>query len=133
MHNSKTSFTLIILSILLIGSTWIGLPLNGGDKGWIYVNGPFRDFLHGIHYNLPPIWEILRVALIGWSVVLFITPLLMLTNYKRIVMYAVPAIYLLLSVAYSPLTAPLCIPFLGIWIGALFYLYKQKTRFSRTQ
>ena len=133
MYNSKTSFTLVIFSILLIGSTCIGVPINGGDKGWIYVNGPFRDFLHAIHSSLAPMWEILRVALIGWSVVLFITPLLVLTKYKRIVMYAVPAIYLLLSVAYSALIAPLCIPFLLIWIGALLYLYKQKTRFRLTQ
>ncbi|RZK74999.1 MAG: hypothetical protein EOO85_14440 [Pedobacter sp.] len=132
MHNSKISFTLVIFSILLIASTWIGIPLNGGDKGWIYVNGPFRDFVYGIHYNLTPIWEILRIVLIGWNVVLFITPLLILTKYKRIVMHAVPAIYLLLSVVYSALIAPLCIPFLAIWIGALVYLKKQKRLFRLT-
>lgn len=37
----------LTLTLLLIASTFIGISLNGGDKGWLYINYLFRDFVNG--------------------------------------------------------------------------------------
>ena len=126
MKDLKRSIVVLILSLLLIGSTFLGVSLNGGDKGWIYVNGPFRDFLNGITVKLSPTWQVIRVMLIGWSLVLLLMPILVLTKLQRLGLRYVPPIYLLLTIAYFPLSTPLCIPFSIVWIVAIYYLNSQR-------
>lgn len=110
----------LIVSILLIASTFVGVSLNGGEKGWIFVNGPFRDFLSGNHNGLENhLREILYVLLIIFSVLLFVMPFFLWTRYRKQIIAFIPPLYLLLTIAYFPLVTLLCIPFLIVWVCLL--------------
>ena len=109
----NNEITILLLTVLLIASTFIGVPLNGGDKGWIYLNGPFIDFVAGRWLST---YSLLSILIIMWTIVLYLVPFFMDSTYRDKIVIIVPAVYLILTViSFLPLII-LCIPFIVCWV-----------------
>lgn len=121
MKITKNESTILIISLLLIASTCIGVSLNGGDKGWFYLNGAFRDFISGK-------WDRtvnnLEVLLLISTIALYLMPLFILSKYKRRIFIVVPAVYMVLTLISFPFYIILLIPFILLWI-ALIVLFRE--------
>ena len=124
IKSSERSIILVVIGVLLVASTFIGVSLNGGEKGWIYVNAPLRDFLSGHQPKVPLLWHVIYIILIGWNIILFLLPVLIVTRFGKWSVIIIPPIYLLLTITYFPLVAPLCIPFFLLWIVALVVFHR---------
>ncbi len=112
-----------ILILLLIASTFIGVPLNGGDKGWLCINGSFRDFVSG---NSMQNYSFLQVLILIWTFVLYLMPIFLGSTYRNTIIIFVPAIYLVLTLLSFPLLIFLCIPFIVCWIILIRVALKKK-------
>jgi len=113
---------LSILSVVLAAATFVGVPLNGGDKGWLYVNDAFRSFIVGNFRNENAYALIIQILLMVSSVALYLMPILVFViNNRKLTLY-VPLIYLLLTFLYFPHLIILCVPFIFIWGGLLLFV-----------
>lgn len=115
-----------ILLIFLIASTYIGIPLNGGEKGWIYVNGLLRDFFtmqFEIFQNTSSYWAIFNTSIILIiNIALYFCPCMIFTvKFNRTGTIYIPAAYLVLNLIYFPLLIFLFIPYVLIWLVLFFY------------
>lgn len=113
MKFTKHQIIVLLLVLLLMGSTFIGIPLNGGDKGWLYINGIFRDFVAG---NPIQNYSFLHVLVLLSTIVLYLMPLFIVSAYRNKIIIVVPAMYLVLTILTFPLFIFLCIPFILCWI-----------------
>ncbi len=112
MKTSKGDFKIQLLSLLLIATTFIGISINGGDKGWIRVNGVFIDFIAGRWMSE---YSLLAIFIVLSTIILYLMPLLMGSPYRYKVVIFVPSIYLVLTVISFPPLIILCIPFIVCW------------------
>ncbi|MDN3585193.1 hypothetical protein QWY86_00835 [Pedobacter aquatilis] len=111
----------IILLIFLIASTYIGIPLNGGEKGWVYVNGLLRDFYKeqfAIFHEINSSWvSFITIATLVTNIMLYICPFLVLTDkYNKLGVIYIPITFLILSVFCLSIFIFLCIPYILIWL-----------------
>lgn len=113
---------LSILSVVLAAATFVGVPLNGGDKGWLYVNDAFRSFIVGNFRNENACALIIQILLVVSSVALYLMPILVFVINNRKLTFYVPLIYLLLTFLYFPHLIILCVPFIFIWGGLLLFV-----------
>lgn len=117
--------TQFILILLLIATTYIGIPINGGEKGWIYVNGLLQYFYakqFRIFHNMPSIlYSFFTFSVLLINVLLYITPIFIFTKYNKIGSIYIPTIFLLLTLAYFPLMIILLIPYILIWLALFIY------------
>ena len=113
VKSSDAIATILFFSLLLIASTFIGIPLNGGDKGWLYINGFFREFIAG-DWNVfdEPLYILVLIS----TVVLYLTPFFFLSKYRKKIFMIIPGIYLLLTLISFPLFIFLLIPFILVWV-----------------
>lgn len=113
---------LSILSLVLAATTFIGVPLNGGYKGWIYVNDAFRLFITG-NFQGENLYALsLHILLVIFTMALYLMPILVFVfNNHKLITY-MPLAYLLLTLLYFPYLIILCIPFLILWTGLLLFL-----------
>jgi len=116
----------IILLIFLIATTYIGIPVNGGEKGWIYVNGLLRDFYNG-HFNVFDkrnlFWyQLVIIANLLTNILLYICPFLVLTDkYNKTGVIYIPIAFLILSIFCLSIFIFLCIPYILIWLVLFLY------------
>lgn len=116
----------IIILLFLIASTYIGIPLNGEEKGWIHVNGVLRDFCNG-HFNIfdkrnITWYQLILIANLLTNMLLYICPFLVLTDkYSKAGAIYIPAIYLILSIFSLVIFIFLCIPYILIWLVLVLY------------
>jgi len=117
-----------ILSLFLSATTFIGVPLNGGDKGWVYVNDAFRSFING-NFNDDNFYGLFLQALLAIStIVLYLLPIMVFGfSNQKLILY-VPLIWLLLTLWYFPLMLMLCIPFLIVWVVMLLLVGGNKRK-----
>ena len=112
----------LILIILLIASTFIGIPINGGDKGWMFLNQVFRDFVmrnKGFEYSLINIYALVS------TFILYAMPFFRNSIYDKQIYIALPLLYLIITFLYFPLLFTLFIPFIIIWIILLWTVYER--------
>ncbi len=113
MKSIDDKITLLILTFLLIACTFIGVSLNGGDKGNLYLNGFFRDFI-------ALRWDVFRdsfyILVLISTICLYLIPLFFLSKHRKKIFIIVPLIYLLLTLISFPLFIILLIPFILVWI-----------------
>ncbi|MGN7988132.1 hypothetical protein ACTJKC_12375 [Pedobacter sp. 22226] len=112
-----------LLVLLLILTTYIGIPLNGGDKGWIYVNGIFRDYLANRTYFLMSSvhFSVFDFFVFISNIFLYLAPVLVFTRLNKIGAIYIPSTFLIFSLIYFPLMVILLVPYLVIWIALLMY------------
>lgn len=115
-----------ILLIALITSTYTGISLNGGEKGWIYINGLLRDFFtvqFEIFQNTSSYWAIINTSiLLLINILLYFCPVLAFTDkFNRTGTIYIPAAYLVLNLISFPLLIFLFIPYVLIWLVLFFY------------
>lgn len=113
MKSSDAVVTVIFFTLLLIASTFIGIPINGGDKGWLYVNGFFREFIAG---NWTMFDNTLYILVLISTLMLYLTPFFFLWKFRKEMFVIVPGAYLLLTLISFPLFIFLLIPFILLWI-----------------
>ncbi|RDC54895.1 hypothetical protein DU508_18940 [Pedobacter chinensis] len=114
-----------LLILLLIPTTYIGIPLNGGRKGWIYVNSLLRDFYSdwsSFFVNENSILFIsINFFILLINILLYSSPILVFTKYNKMGSMYIPTIYLILTIAYFPLMVILLIPYIFIWATLFIY------------
>jgi len=113
MKSSDAIATILFFSLLLIASTFIGIPINGGDKGWLYLNGFFREFIAG---NWRMFDNPLYILVLISTLMLYLTPFFFLSKYRKKMFIIVPGVYLMLTLISFPLFIFLLIPFILLWI-----------------
>ncbi|QNN41096.1 hypothetical protein [Pedobacter roseus] len=112
-----------LLTLLLIPTTYIGIPLNGGDKGWIYVNSVLRDYfanrtsflISSVHFSVFDFFVFIS------NILLYIAPVLVFTRLNKIGAVYIPTAFLILTLIYFPLMVILLIPYILIWVALLVY------------
>ena len=119
----KDRIIFVILTVLLVASTFIGVPLNGGEKGWIYANYAFRLFLYGqlVDSDRSVFMNTISILLIGWNILLMALPVFIFTKFRRLSIIYLPLGFLILTLAYFFLLGILCLPFFILWILAMEY------------
>ncbi|WP_293309347.1 hypothetical protein [Pedobacter sp. UBA5917] len=112
-----------LLALLLIPTTYIGIPLNGGDKGWIYVNGVLRDYyVHRTSFLISSVnFSVFEFFVLIGNMLLYIAPILIFTRINKIGAVYIPTLFLVLTLIYFPLMIILFIPYVLIWIALLIY------------
>jgi hypothetical protein len=112
-----------VLALLLIPTTYIGIPLNGGDKGWIYVNSVLRDyFANRTSILMSPVhFSVFDFFVFISNILLYITPILVFTRLNKVGAIYIPTLFLILTLIYFPLMVILLIPYILIWIALLVY------------
>ncbi|MFD2148431.1 hypothetical protein [Mucilaginibacter antarcticus] len=117
----STKIILVIFLLLMIASTFIGIPLNGGDKGWIYVyDGELGLFTYTILGSSGKLWrDVLLAIQVITHMALFTLPFLL--NYKRFtyLLVSIPLLYLLLQALTFYYLLILLIPFMILWAMVL--------------
>jgi hypothetical protein len=123
---------IISLLILMLASTFIGVPLNGGDKGWAHVyDGELAVLKRVVEGPFKIWWRMgLLVAQCLTHLALFSLPFS--TGTKRFFSWLVglPLLYLLLQAATFFYFVILLVPFIILWIITLIvwqYDNKRKT------
>lgn len=112
-----------LLTLLLIPTTYIGIPLNGGDKGWIYVNSVLRDYfanrtsflISSVHFSIFDFFVFIS------NILLYMAPILVFTRLNKIGAVYIPTAFLILTLIYFPLMVILLIPYILIWVALLVY------------
>jgi len=112
-----------LLVLLLIPTTYIGIPLNGGDKGWIYVNSVLRDYfanrtsflISSVHFSVFDFFVFIS------NILLYMAPILVFTRLNKIGAVYIPTAFLILTLIYFPLMVILFIPYILIWVALLVY------------
>ncbi len=90
MKINGSEITIFTIILLLITSTFVGIPLNGGEKGWVFLNGIFRDVLSG--YKIPK--DFLSVSTLLATIALYLLPLFVISKYRKTLFIYIPLIYL---------------------------------------
>ena len=115
----------LTLTLLLIASTFIGIPLNGGDKRWLYINYLFRDFVNG-HSIID--YTSLHILTLLWTFILYLMPLFVFSSHRKKIVLLVPLVYLILTCLSMPLIIFLYIPFVLIWIILVLFVSKRSLK-----
>lgn len=122
---SNFRLTQSLILCILISTTYIGISINGGDKGWIYVNGLLRDFCSNRWSSL-----ILRNHFYGTAInlislftniTIYLCPILVFTKHNKIAVLYIPIIYLIITLVYFPLMIILLIPYILVLSILLLY------------
>lgn len=122
---SNFRFTQFALLFILICTTYIGISINGGDKGWIYVNGVLRDFCSNGWSSL-----ILRNHFYGTAInllslfiniIIYFCAILVFTRHNKIAVLHIPVIYLIITLVYFPLMVILLIPYILLLSTLILY------------
>lgn len=116
MKTIDSKVAVVFTTLVLVASTFIGIPLNGGDKGWVFFNFVFRDFISG---NSIDSAQPLHILLLIWTCLLYLMPILVFTKYRKPVVKFIPLVYLVLTFFTISIFITLGIPFLIIWIGLM--------------
>lgn len=127
--NKSNQITTVVLLVLMIASTFIGIPLNGGDKGWVHIYdaelGLFTWTLLGPQKH---VWlNVILVFQLITHIALFALPFL--TRHKRFftLLVGIPLLYLLLQAVTFYVFLILLIPFIILWALALTAWAKRNT------
>ena len=110
---SKKEREILIITLLLIASTFIGVPLNGGDKGWIYINWVFREFVMSnktFEYNLINNF-VLAITIVFYTLHFYIKSI-----YRKQIFIVLPIFYFVFVLLSFPFFIFLFIPFIIIYI-----------------
>lgn len=116
VKNLKPKF--IVLFILLFASTFLGVPINGGDKGWFFAfSNEMIVFGNTSEINL-------RTLILVWILVvthlsLFALPFIKKNKHFFKLLVAIPLLYLLLQVAIFYFILILLVPFIIVWVITL--------------
>jgi hypothetical protein len=95
----KKESEILILSILLIATTFIGVPLNGGDKGWIYINWVFREF---VMRNKTFEYTLVNVFVLVFTFILYTLPLYIKSIYRKQIFIVIPLFYFIVVLLSFP-------------------------------
>jgi hypothetical protein len=131
--NMKNLNRIIIpLLILMVASTFIGVPLNGGDKGWLHVyDGELGLFINTLISSSTPLSRtILLVLQLITHLALFILPVFIKSKHFFGLLIGIPLLYLSLQTVTFIYFLILLVPFIILWITALIvwqYDNKPKT------
>ncbi|WP_158526275.1 hypothetical protein [Pedobacter paludis] len=113
--STEQKLTSILIILFLIASTFIGVPLNGGDKGWIYGYSMFLSTLYSLTdtanlfaFIVSPFGILTLLGGIG----VCLLPLIIFTKYEKWFVLFIPLVYILTNF----LVIPLLIPFIVFWI-----------------
>ena len=121
----------ILLILMIILSVAIGVPINGGEKGWASLwgaefSGPvsaiFESGLAEFTYAQFILWVLLLIAHIGIVALPFLTR----RSYFNLLLVSAPLAFILIYIIYASLfIAILLVPFIIVWIIALIIREKQ--------
>jgi hypothetical protein len=107
---------------MILLSVAIGIPINGGDKGWFSLvgaefTGPVELLKYGSLTQMEIIiWILLLISHFAVISLLFLTK----KRYFRDLLIMAPASFLLIYIAHSSIAIVfLLIPFIILWIGAI--------------
>lgn len=115
----------VLLILMIISSVAVGIPINGGDKGWLSLWGP--EFSYPISMiiktgssTFTPIesilWIMLLVAHAGVVSLLFLTQ----KDYFNSLLIGFPLAFILIFIPFASIfIAIVLIPFIILWIIAL--------------
>lgn len=112
-----------LLALLLIPTTYIGIALNGGDKGWIYVNSVLRSYYaHRTTFLMSSTdLSVIDFFVLISNILLYISPILIFTRFYKISTIYIPTLFLVITLIYFPLMVILLIPYILICITLLIY------------
>ena len=131
MKISRKSIYPVLMSVLLIATAYIGIPLNGGEKGWLHANDALRYLLQ---WNFPEemiLRKTLFVIAAMSAFVLHLIPFLICTKYRKYALYLLPATFLLSTTAWFPPFIILCVPFIIVWVIMIIYFYHSSKKSTR--
>lgn len=118
-------FTQFAFLCIIISTTYIGIPINGGDKGWIYVNGVLRDFFTSHWGNLifrNHFFEsAINIISLFINITIYLCPILVFTKQNKIAVIYIPVIYLIVTLIYFPLMIILLIPYILLLSVLILY------------
>jgi hypothetical protein len=115
----------ILLILMIILSVAVGIPINGGDKGWLSLWGP--EFSYPVSmiiksgtstFSLPEIilWIMLLIAHIGVISLPFLTH----KSYFNSLLIGAPLAFILIFIVFASIFIIIVlIPFIIVWIVAL--------------
>jgi len=122
--NNQGKIAIIILLLLMIASTFIGVPLNGGAKGWIYLYDIEYELIRGclkgaVQVYMPRFMMILLAIQCIVHLSIIVLPFLMGSKRFFSWLVAIPLLYIILQAATFFYFLILLIPFAVLWIVAL--------------
>ncbi|WP_374951272.1 hypothetical protein [Mucilaginibacter sp.] len=111
-----------LLMLLIIFSLLIGIPINGGEKGWISIYGvevsaPMSLLKAGLMTNFEFItWILLLITHMS----IFSLPFITKSKHFKKALYFFPTSYLILFLLVGNVAILLLLPFIITWIIVMF-------------